>query len=987
MKVFSLLLFVCSLLLFLALASYTPDDNTNANISFFDLFGLLTGDEAIAAKAETTMNWLGLLGAMLSNWLYNSTSGYIIIFLPIVIIVWAKDIFFRNAIGDDTIKRTLFFIIFILAFSGLAGSLQNFEWFPLMANEWSGSIGRMLASAFSGIIGSVGAVIVFLAIGAAAVLFGAEIDLNRLAESLKKLGAIAGAKAGAGFSQIKKNISRAADEKKKEKYEIKSENGTVVEVPDLEDNIAEEKPENPATENIPAENDNDLRINIDPTPDPSFVNPGADIDPARVFMQTAHRGESARTNFDEEQNRPEGEAEFVEPDFDKMKIENKVDIEYASPTKPEKQEKPVEHQNNNREKTKPERSSEEIRKSERFKKIVRFRKDTPVPPEQDSEADETPEKDFVPNIIPADEPVEEIYAKTEQIATPDEVESFDENEEDLDSIAISLDELTKESSDKANDELAKEVEVRSENESSPPRRPLIVNVDEHEEELVEPTTPLGTKIHDEKISYKYPTPEMLVHEPERNTVEDEELRNNARILQEKLETFKIFIENLNVTPGPVVTQYSFTPAAGIKISKIESLADDLAMALRARGIRIIAPIPGKGAVGIEIPNQNPAMVRFSGVVRSQPFHDSKFKLPMALGKTISGEVYIADLAKMPHLLIAGATGSGKSVGINTIIASFLYKMHPSNLKFVIIDPKKVELQQYTKLKNHFMAVSPDIKDTIVTNPKDAVIVLKSVVLEMEIRYDLLAGAGMRNIFEYNRKVREGKLRNDDEVLHRPMPYIVVIIDELADLMLTASKEVEEPITRLAQMARAVGIHLIVATQRPSVDVITGIIKANFPARAAYLVAQKVDSRTILDVMGAEQLLGNGDMLFLPNGSPKPTRVQNSFISTDEIDRICDFIGSQKGYSQPYMLPSLNDNGPGAADIIEDRDPLFEDAARMVISTQQGSVSMLQRRLKVGYARAGRIIDELEAAGVVGSHDGSKAREVLMESISELEAVL
>ena len=459
-------------------------------------------------------------------------------------------------------------------------------------------------------------------------------------------------------------------------------------------------------------------------------------------------------------------------------------------------------------------------------------------------------------------------------------------------------------------------------------------------------------------------------------------------MQEKLETFKIFIENLNVTPGPVVTQYEFVPAEGIKVSKIASLQDDLAMALKAKGIRIIAPIPGKGTVGVEIPNSNPAMVRFNDLVRSAKYLQTKALLPLALGKTINGDVYIADLAKMPHLLIAGSTGSGKSVGINTIICSLIYKLHPSELKFIIIDPKKVEMQQYSKLKEHYMATSPDVRDTIVTKPEDAVAILKSAVIEMEQRYDILAKVGQRNIVDYNEKVREGKFKNDPDMMHRPMPFIVVIVDELADLMLTASKEIEEPITRLAQMARAVGIHLVIATQRPSVDVITGLIKANFPARIAYMVASKIDSRTILDMQGAEHLLGMGDMLCLLSGEAKPVRVQNAFISTDEVEAICEFVGVQKGYSMPYQLPSIVEKNSEAAGISrEDRDDLFEDAARLIIRHQQGSVSLLQRRLKIGYARAGRIVDELEDAGVVGPFDGSKARMVLMESESDLEAIL
>ena len=480
---------------------------------------------------------------------------------------------------------------------------------------------------------------------------------------------------------------------------------------------------------------------------------------------------------------------------------------------------------------------------------------------------------------------------------------------------------------------------------------------------------------------------MLINEPSASSINDLELETNARILQEKLETFNIYIEDLSVTPGPVVTQYEFVPAPGIKISKIESLSDDLAMALKAKGIRIIAPIPGKGTIGVEIPNNNPSIVRFGEIVNSPKFINTSAKLPIALGKTISGEVYIADLVKMPHLLIAGSTGSGKSVGINTIIASLLYKKHPSELKFVIIDPKKVELQQFAALENHFIATSPDIDDLIVTKPEDAVTILKAAVKEMELRYDILASVGQRNIIDFNDKITKGTLKDNDKYNYKPMPYIVIIIDELADLMLTASKEVEEPITRLAQMARATGIHLIIATQRPSVDIITGVIKANFAARIAYFVKSKIDSRTILDMQGAEQLLGQGDMLFLPPGLPKPTRIQNALITTDEVEKICEYIENQKGYSEPYYLPSLIDKNNKESINPEDRDPLFEEAARLIIRTQQGSVSLIQRRLKVGYARAGRIIDELEAAGVVGPFDGSKARQVLMESESELEAIL
>lgn len=494
---------------------------------------------------------------------------------------------------------------------------------------------------------------------------------------------------------------------------------------------------------------------------------------------------------------------------------------------------------------------------------------------------------------------------------------------------------------------------------------------------------------DEEINYTPPTLDLLIPpEDEEIKVHESELKRNAELLKEKLALFDIQIDDITVTPGPVVTLYEIVPSPGVKISRIVSLEHDIALALAARGIRIIAPIPGKSAIGVEIPNAKSTIVRARSVIAK--LKDAKEELPLALGKTIAGDVYITDLAKMPHMLIAGSTGSGKSVGINMIINSLIYAKHPSDIKFVIIDPKKIELSFYKKLNKHFLAVSPDLDEEIITNPSNALLALKAVEYEMEKRYDKLAKVGVRNIVDYNKKVMNPKSRpkDSDEMKHYKMPYIVVIIDELADLMITSGKEVEEPIARLAQLARAVGIHLILATQRPSVNVLTGVIKANFSARIAYQVATKIDSRTILDMNGAEQLLGQGDMLFLPAGMPKPIRIQNAFISTDEVEKITNFIYVQKGYSKRYFLPSLYDKRKeSAGDFLSDLDPMFEEAARVIVRHQQGSVSLLQRKLKLGYSRAARIVDQLEQAGIVGPSEGSKAREVIVESEEQLETIL
>lgn len=485
------------------------------------------------------------------------------------------------------------------------------------------------------------------------------------------------------------------------------------------------------------------------------------------------------------------------------------------------------------------------------------------------------------------------------------------------------------------------------------------------------------------IKYKFPGVDLLNAPPnEGNEVDLEEIKNNKRIILDKLKRHKIEILSINAIVGPTVTLYELEPSPDVKISKIESYANDLKMATAAHGLRIIAPIPGRSAVGIEVPNSTRETVYIKSVINTKKFVETDYELPVAFGKTIENEVFMLDLTRMPHLLIAGATGSGKSVGINTIITCLLYQCHPDDLKFVMVDPKKIELSLYRNIQNHYLAVLPGSEEPIVTDTEKALETLESVTSEMDERYDLLKMAMVRDIKSYNEKYDKGEL--DDELGHRHLPYIVVIIDELADLMMTAGKKIEEPIARLAQLARAIGIHLVVATQRPSVNVITGTIKANFPARIAYQVASKVDSRTILDTGGADQLVGRGDMLF-SNGAGM-TRIQNAYVDTEEVERITSFIGEQRGYKKPFQLPVVQEEESGIPDPLDDIDDLFKDAAKVVVLHQQGSVSLLQRKLKIGYNRAGRIIDQLYNAGVVGPYQGSTARDVKITEVEELDEI-
>ena len=490
----------------------------------------------------------------------------------------------------------------------------------------------------------------------------------------------------------------------------------------------------------------------------------------------------------------------------------------------------------------------------------------------------------------------------------------------------------------------------------------------------------------ELSNFKMPKIDLLKDYGESSiTINQEELEVNKNKIVDTLSNYKIGIANIKATIGPTVTLYEIVPEAGIRISKIKNLEDDIALSLSALGIRIIAPIPGKGTIGIEVPNRKPSIVSMRSVISSSKFQNAEMELPVAIGKTISNETFVVDLAKMPHLLMAGATGQGKSVGLNAVLTSLLYKKHPAEIKFVLVDPKKVELNIYSKIERHYLAKLPDTEDSIITDNSKVINTLNSLCVEMDNRYELLKNAMCRNLKEYNQKFKERKLNPNEGYSY--LPYIILVVDEFADLIMTAGKEVETPIARLAQLARAIGIHLIIATQRPSVNVITGIIKANFPARIAFRVTSKIDSRTILDSGGADQLIGRGDMLYTQGNDL--TRIQCAFVDTPEVERIASYIGGQRGYVDAHILPEyIGEEKKSSIDIdISERDSLFKEAAEVIVTAQQGSASLLQRKLKLGYNRAGRIIDQMEAAGVVGPFEGSKARQVLISDLSSLEKLL
>jgi S-DNA-T family DNA segregation ATPase FtsK/SpoIIIE len=583
-----------------------------------------------------------------------------------------------------------------------------------------------------------------------------------------------------------------------------------------------------------------------------------------------------------------------------------------------------------------------------------------------------------------------IITKTKDAPTDEELEN--ENTLSME-FEESKSEMEAEVPSSTESEALLEDEITSSDPVMESKENLVMEVETSEEETLEDQLAKGLVEKQgffdptlELSNYKMPTIELLKNYGDSSiTINQEELEANKDKIVETLNNYKIGISNIKATIGPTVTLYEIVPDAGIRISKIKNLEDDIALSLAALGIRIIAPIPGKGTIGIEVPNQKPSIVSMRSVISSSKFQNAEMELPIALGKNISNETFVVDLAKMPHLLMAGATGQGKSVGLNAVLTSLLYKKHPAEVKFVLVDPKKVELNIYSKIERHYLAKLPDAEEAIITDNNKVINTLNSLCIEMDNRYELLKKALCRNLKEYNKKFKERKLNPKEG--HSYLPYIILVVDEFADLIMTAGKEVETPIARLAQLARAIGIHLIIATQRPSVNVITGIIKANFPARVAFRVTSKIDSRTILDSGGADQLIGRGDLLYTQGN--ELTRIQCAFVDTPEVERIASFVGGQRGFVSAHNLPEyVGEESSSSLDLdAGERDELFREAAEVIVTAQQGSASLLQRKLKLGYNRAGRIIDQMEAAGVVGPFEGSKARQVLISDLAALDRLL
>jgi len=990
-EILGVLLILIGLISVLAVLSNRESDyQLVTSLGFFDLF-----------KAEHTAqihNWLGVFGSVLSHHLVYSYLGYPVLIQSLMLFVWGWVMLRHHGLSKPT-YFTVYALVFNLILSTLFGFTAILTDSSVADNAWSGVIGIFLASMTHAILGGIGGMLVLISALFITLVLFIDLDLRATAQRLQTL-------VSAWSESLKDRMSRKTESQDVQETRLPAAESS----PSADVNPVSPPAEREVILAPPVQSQEPALVpQVQTSPPATVVSrpqkpvgiPLDEILPKEIRQPVIHPPV---------QEAPPAKPKEVILDVSEFKGS---DEDFVPVSRPPHLEKPqAETQSGPAEIPEPGSAPAENRLTD---PVSSPDLNEPEPPREKSD----PVK---PSFFgELKKKMEQAAAQPSQSEKDPDSDSFGFSEPDFPDLTEIPDEQ---------DNVAAEAEVR--NETFPVESSSQFNAEE------EKTEPVKIHYHPEEEQYREPDPEEqdielkinpVIEEKKANVPKDpifrfgyrkpavdllqqnhktvtdiidpQELEENARKLVHKLGTYGIQVEGKpEVTVGPRVTLFEIKPAEGIKVSRITSLSDDIALAMAARGIRIMAPVPGKSVVGVEIPNKKSVNVMLREILESDKFQkatENGYTLPVAFGRTINNGIYIEDLAKLPHLLIAGTTGSGKSVGINTIIVSLIYHSHPANLKFVMIDPKKIELSIYKRLEKHFLAVLPELEEPILTDTSKAVTLLRAVEREMDERYTLLAKVGVRHLKDFNRKVENGEIQGPEGDPYVKLPFIVVIIDELADLMMTSGKEVEEPIARLAQLARAVGIHLVVATQRPSVDVITGIIKANFPARIAYMVTSKIDSRTILDMNGADQLLGNGDMLYLPSGSPKPERIQNAFVSTEECEAIISHVSRQPGFISAYRLPyppdkQANGKNKKAAGMIDsgsvdEWDDMLSEAAQVVVMAQQGSTSLLQRKLKIGYGRAARIIDQLEMLGIVGPPDGSKARQVVIDDMDTLNDIL
>ncbi len=1053
LKTISMFLVVISIFVFLALVTYTKSDEANAQISFLDLFGLITGDEIIKLKAMTTQNLLGLPGAYFADNLYNYTFGYGIIFAPIFVILWSFQIFRNLTISKRLIKASFFYVVFLFAFSTLCSAIKMTNDSSTMVKEWYGIVGMFTSTLLVGYVGTWLTVLISVVMIIVAGIYSFDFNVITIFKSTVSILANS-------ISELKELISKIEFKKvevrgKREDYAFENSSNSV-DVEEFENEIENQElelNEVKTTNTFEKEELEVSNLNENKFTNLKELKSNQQVEFRKPKLTLSmNRFSNIATSYDRFKKE-----EVIEENTSKVEetiFEHSPSFEDKSNYKQNEGLELVGAYNNEEEYILGAKNGGGITSST----INNNNLITELPEFEDIEFDENYETFYNPEFekeIEIEKPnlhfVEksefESLSKSDVITTSSESNTallqqnsnFEENdflsefndlfteiteekseikaenefEELLSNIESTLIPETQEDSITNNTSTLEEPkakiesvekldEVRITNEYEPAIIPIKNEVVPAFYEA--PPVQVNAKQEIEKIAllsnyeqnnyyldYEMPGNDLLYIQEVQQGITDEEIDFKKGQLIDKLASFKIKISDIIATPGPVVTLFELVPEDNVKVNSILQRENDIALALKAKSIRMIAPVPGRGTIGIEIPNDRPQIVRFSSILNTSEFQNTKAILPLAMGRAVDGSVFIMDLTETPHLLVAGQTGSGKSVGVNAILSSLLYTKQPNEVKFVIIDPKQVEMAQYGLLRNHYLASSPDVEDMIITNSIDSVNILKSLIEEMNLRYTLLADVFARKITDYNDKIDNNRITTQsNKYYHSKLPYIVVIIDEYADLMQSQhGKEIDACVQNLSQKSRAVGIHLVLCTQRPSVNVITGVVKSNFPTRVAYAVAQKNDSRTILDDSGAESLIGRGDMLVLAPSSNKAVRVQNSLITSEETERLAEFIALQAGYEKPYMLPSVvkpEEVNNADLDDIDANDPMLEEIAKFIINTRKSSATAIQTYFSLGFVKANRYLNQLSALGVIGQQIGNKPRTILLDSIAELNRI-